>query len=484
MNIKSQRVFTTLVVVCSFSFLITTVQFAHARAPEVGVQPQPQFRPRFTHQFRIDPDDQEDYMTGETPEGDQKYIKPQQNGDGYESDGSEFSDFEASEERWENSVTPEDGCFEILPYWTWVGTVKPVLNWGYRSDAGANPLCAVANGATAEFTIAGEKKVVTAHKDRDIWRADSPLDGCETRDLGAELIEYQITGMPAPARVVMPPCAKSKEVQFTFLADTQKAPWIAEVFSNILAKLPSQFVLHGGDHVQTGGNRGMWRQFFRAMRPMLGNQAIVSAIGNHDYRDSGKQARNYSEFFDVEPDKAFYVVEAGPVRLFVLNSNFYLKRIDIEEQVKWLESALAVPAQWKIVAFHHPPFSNGIGHLPLPFLSKEHLKIRTYLLPLFEQMGVDLVLNGHTHLFERARNNGIEFMTTGAAGGRMGPFGRRNSKVFFSAQKRTAFWLSADDRHLEVQVLGQSGEVVDTWVKAKSIFSRDVSLPFSIAPGR
>ena len=48
--------------------------------------------------------------------------------------------------------------------------------------------------------------------------------------------------------------------------------------------------------------------------------------------------------------------------------------------------------KWIIVTFHRPPFTSG---------GKGTEDIREYLCPLFDQYGVDLVLAGHMHVYER-----------------------------------------------------------------------------------
>jgi acid phosphatase type 7 len=68
---------------------------------------------------------------------------------------------------------------------------------------------------------------------------------------------------------------------------------------------------------------------------------------------------------------------------------------DRNRQLAWVEDDLAGSQQpWKIAFFHHPPWSSG-----------EHgsqLTMRRDYGPLFEAHGVDLVLTGHDHNYERS----------------------------------------------------------------------------------
>ncbi len=57
--------------------------------------------------------------------------------------------------------------------------------------------------------------------------------------------------------------------------------------------------------------------------------------------------------------------------------------------------------------FHHPPFSIGFFNSALA-PKKEYVSLRQKFVPLFEKYKVDLVQNGHTHIFERAAKKGVQ----------------------------------------------------------------------------
>ena len=80
----------------------------------------------------------------------------------------------------------------------------------------------------------------------------------------------------------------------------------------------------------------------------------------------------------------------------------------------WLEETLAASDGLVIVAFHHPPFACG-------FHGSTGSVIETWV-PLFEQYGVDLVLNGHEHSYERFGIAGVTYIVTGGAGQGLRPF--------------------------------------------------------------
>jgi len=68
----------------------------------------------------------------------------------------------------------------------------------------------------------------------------------------------------------------------------------------------------------------------------------------------------------------------------------------------WLVCDLEQNVQpWTIVMFHQPPYSKG-SHDSDKYWERYMYAMRTYWLPLLDQAGVDLVLSGHSHVYERS----------------------------------------------------------------------------------
>jgi hypothetical protein len=87
-------------------------------------------------------------------------------------------------------------------------------------------------------------------------------------------------------------------------------------------------------------------------------------------------------------------------------------------QYNWLvhefQSAAYRAATWRIVIFHHPPFTCTTGH-------SDDVTVQHQLVPLFELYGVDLVFSGHSHAYERYLHHGIFYIVTGGGGGPLYP---------------------------------------------------------------
>lgn len=131
-----------------------------------------------------------------------------------------------------------------------------------------------------------------------------------------------------------------------------------------------------------------WGRFKDRTRP---------APGNHEYRSTG--ASGYSHYFGAaagDPKKAYYSYDLGQWHIVALNSE--CGKVDGcgpgSPQGKWLEQDLAAhPAGCTLVYFHRPLFSSGLAH----GYEKE-------VKPLWEILyhaGVDVVIGGHDHDYER-----------------------------------------------------------------------------------
>ncbi len=94
------------------------------------------------------------------------------------------------------------------------------------------------------------------------------------------------------------------------------------------------------------------------------------------------------------PQMANYSFDRGDIHFLCLDSNIYLDANNPRWQ-QWIADDLKnTDARWKFVVYHHPAFNVGKGHF-----AEQHMRV---LSPLLERSGVDLVLNGHEHLYQRS----------------------------------------------------------------------------------
>jgi 3',5'-cyclic AMP phosphodiesterase CpdA len=93
------------------------------------------------------------------------------------------------------------------------------------------------------------------------------------------------------------------------------------------------------------------------------------------------------------PNMANYSFDHGNVHIVCLDANPYVAPFE-PELIRWMETDLkASKATWKLVAFHHPGFNSSKAHYNAQWMRA--------LSPVFERAGVNLVLNGHVHNYQR-----------------------------------------------------------------------------------
>jgi len=118
-------------------------------------------------------------------------------------------------------------------------------------------------------------------------------------------------------------------------------------------------------------------------------QRLVTAKGRPEQLDSFKKATA-----DRYPNMGNYSFDNGNVHIICIDSNPYVYPFE-NDFLTWLENDLKnSKAKWKIVAFHHPGFNSSRVHYDAQWMR--------VLSPVFERSGVDLVLSGHVHNYQRS----------------------------------------------------------------------------------
>jgi predicted phosphodiesterase len=195
-------------------------------------------------------------------------------------------------------------------------------------------------------------------------------------------------------------------LQFIYLGDAQThllARW-AKVLRKAYTDLPrADFILHAGDLINHAEADEQWGEWFAAGAFIHAGVPCVAVAGNHEYRkDSTGQKVGLSTYW--QPQFNFpangpahlgdqsYFLDFPNARLVILNSN-----VRVEAQAPWLERVLRENRKpWLLVSFHHPVFSAATG--------RKNGEIYQHWKPLLDRYGVDLVLQGHDHVYARGKD--------------------------------------------------------------------------------
>lgn len=211
-----------------------------------------------------------------------------------------------------------------------------------------------------------------------------------------------------------------------------------------------------GDNVYPLGREKDWAKRFDPKYDELRMSTTWQpALGNHDYY-SGDLTGYYRRFPHLQ-GQAFYSWSLGPAQFFVLDTE---QRLDgASAQHAWLAAELArSTAPYKVLQMHRPMVSSRAGSIGR--------NIYGSLGPLLAQHGVQLVLAGHEHGYERSNPlKGTTFVTTGGGGAATYgyPGGMPDSTAVRTGRNHHV-QLSFDAAQMVVRAVDDRGAVIDTTV--------------------
>ncbi len=191
------------------------------------------------------------------------------------------------------------------------------------------------------------------------------------------------------------------------------AGWMEEV-------LPAPTLALGlGDLVY---NDGEWENYdprlFVPYAKLFRSTTFWPALGNHD--TSTENGAPYIDAFYMPTQSGAPGKPSNSERYYSFDHGMaHFTCVDSEStstapgsaQFTWLEADLeharARGKRWLFVYMHHPPYTRGTHDSTS---ESELINLRANLVPLFDQKGVDLVMTGHSHVYERsflAKNSAV-----------------------------------------------------------------------------
>jgi acid phosphatase type 7 len=162
--------------------------------------------------------------------------------------------------------------------------------------------------------------------------------------------------------------------------------------ANLVAQFPDTPLLILGDLAYHNGNTQEFNGCYALTWGKFMDRSFPSP-GNHEYVTPN--AAGYFDYFGSRagPDRrGYYSASIGKWRVFSLNSNVPMDAAS--PQAAWFKSEMTSSTQPKctIAIWHHPPYSSSERGANLPARD---------LWKMVVDSGVDIVLNGHEHLYER-----------------------------------------------------------------------------------
>lgn len=171
------------------------------------------------------------------------------------------------------------------------------------------------------------------------------------------------------------------------------------------------WIMLGDNAYSTGTDINYQEAVFDMYPSVLRNSVLWPAFGNHD-GGSAISSTQSGVFYDIFtlPDnaqaggtasgtEAYYSFEYANIHFVCLNSHD-INGSQFTDMISWLTSDLSSHTQqWTIAFWHHPPYSKGSHNSDT---ESRLIRMREEVLPSLEAGGVDMVLSGHSHAYERS----------------------------------------------------------------------------------
>jgi hypothetical protein len=162
--------------------------------------------------------------------------------------------------------------------------------------------------------------------------------------------------------------------------------------NNIKSKSPDLVVSTGDMSYGDSGDC-----FYKVVNPIISKLKI--SLGNHDTPEDGSASlqNEYESYFKLK--KPFYSFDYKNTHFIMMDSTHETSITSSDQQYQFVKQDLEKTSKnsninWIIVTLHEPFYTNPGKHPPDQGLAKVYH-------PLFDKYGVDLVLAGHNHWYER-----------------------------------------------------------------------------------
>jgi acid phosphatase type 7 len=226
--------------------------------------------------------------------------------------------------------------------------------------------------------------------------------------------------------VTLPAAVPNRKMRFIALGDCGNGSTnqikVKDTYLNFIGNNNTDAMLLLGDNAYSDGLDNEYQtKFFDIYKDdLLRNIKLYPAPGNHDYANygslQGSRTTPYYNSFTMPTageiggvasgTEAYYSYNIGNVHFISLDSygqeNANTTRLydTLGAQVVWLKNDLAANNKmWTVVYFHHPPYTKTSHNSDA---ETELIRMRENFIRILERNGVDLVLSGHSHGYERS----------------------------------------------------------------------------------
>lgn len=216
--------------------------------------------------------------------------------------------------------------------------------------------------------------------------------------------------------VTAPPSGTARATRIWVLGDagngTADQRRVRDAYYTFAGTTHTDLWLQLGDNAYDSGSDAEYQaNVFNVYGAMLRKSVTWPTLGNHDTAQSTSPAADlpYFQMFSLPSagqaggvasgTKNYYAFDVGNIHFIALDS-MASSRSAGSAMLNWLQSDLAANTKdWTVVYWHHAPYSRGAHDSDL---DPESIEMRSNAAPILESFGVDLVLSGNSHNYQRS----------------------------------------------------------------------------------
>jgi len=304
------------------------------------------------------------------------------------------------------------------------------------------------------------------------------MTGCPPRRAGAAGIAPALVTVLLAAALALsfpPPAAAQGERLVAAVVGDYGIPGAnSAAVAALIASWSPEVIVTTGDNSYTGDFDAdigaLYHGFIHPYGGSYGAGATTNlfypSLGNHDWDwgvdcDGAACRGAYLDYFALPDNERYYDFTAGPVHFFVVDSDAREPHGTTigSAQSEWLKAGLtASTARWKIVCFHHSPYSSGSASPDLRWP--------------FAEWGAHAVISAHLHVYERVMKGDFPYFVNGLGGRSKHPFGaiEPGSTVRFnSAFGAMRIVATADDITFQFHAIDTSEPIDSFVIKARTV---------------
>ncbi|HEY5949907.1 MAG TPA: metallophosphoesterase, partial [Kofleriaceae bacterium] len=310
------------------------------------------------------------------------------------------------------------GAIDRQPYLQQVTLTDAKLGWVSKSDDEQVTVTNPEGGSVGVMPGVVESAALRSAGEKQIW---SSVPALQPNTTYCYQLSNATQSLTAPTGFRTAPTADSDQpVRFLAFGDSGGGGTDQYSLADQMYTVPFDLMIHTGDIAYDDGTIGQYEDnVFGVYAELFRNIPFFPSAGNHDYKTN--LGAPFREVFNLPGDSGekWYSYDWGRVHFVALDTES-----DYSTQMAWLDKDLAASKlPWKIIYMHRPPYSSG-----------EHgsdKTLRNKLAPLLHRYGVQLVLAGHDHDYERMLpQDGTAFVVTGGGGIGTRPVGKSSFTAF------------------------------------------------------